>query len=76
MIDSWHFCFSDNTWDDLATVPLDDIAYLQFTDALEPESRERLVRETHYTVAHCQAKAFSSYTVSPQRCSTAAGTAR
>ena len=46
MIDSWHFCFSDNTWDDLATVPLDDIAYLQFTDALEPESRERLVRET------------------------------
>ena len=46
MIDSWHFCFSDNTWDDLATVPLDDVAYLQFTDALEPESRERLVRET------------------------------
>ena len=46
MIDSWHFCFSDNSWDDLATVPLDDIAYLQFTDALEPESRERLVRET------------------------------
>jgi sugar phosphate isomerase/epimerase len=46
MIDSWHFCFSDNTWDDLATVPLEDIAYLQFTDALEPESRKRLVRET------------------------------
>ncbi len=45
MIDSWHFCFSDNTWDDLATVPLDDIAYLQFTDALAPESRDRLVRE-------------------------------
>ena len=46
IIDSWHFCFSDNTWDDLATVPLDDIAYLQFTDALAPESRNRLVRET------------------------------
>jgi sugar phosphate isomerase/epimerase len=46
MIDSWHFCFSDNTWDDLAAVPLDDIAYLQFTDALAPESRDRLVRET------------------------------
>jgi sugar phosphate isomerase/epimerase len=46
MIDSWHFCFSDNTWHDLATVPLQDIAYVQFTDALEPESRERLVRET------------------------------
>jgi sugar phosphate isomerase/epimerase len=37
MVDSWHFCFSDNTWDDLAAVSLDDIAYLQFTDALEPE---------------------------------------
>lgn len=45
MIDSWHFCFSDNTWDDLAAIPLDDIAYMQFTDALEPESRERMVRE-------------------------------
>ena len=46
MIDSWHYCFSDNTWDDLAAVPLDDIAYLQFTDALEPEYRERMIRES------------------------------
>ena len=46
MIDSWHFCFSDNTWDDLAAVPLDHIAYLQFADALQPESRDRMVRET------------------------------
>lgn len=46
MIDSWHFSFSDSTWSDLAAVPLDDIAYVQFTDALEPESRERLIRET------------------------------
>jgi sugar phosphate isomerase/epimerase len=46
MIDSWHFCFGDSTWDDLATVSLDDIAYVQFTDALEPEFRDRLVRET------------------------------
>src|SRR5262245_53790286 len=46
MIDSWHFGFSDNTWDDLAAVPLDDIAYLQFTDALEPEYRERMIRES------------------------------
>ena len=45
MIDSWHFCFSDNTWDDLAAVPLEDIAYLQFTDALAPKSRDRMVRE-------------------------------
>jgi sugar phosphate isomerase/epimerase len=46
MIDSWHFGFSDNTWDDLAAVALDDIAYLQFTDALEPEYRERMIRES------------------------------
>lgn len=46
MIDSWHFCFGDSTWDDLAAVPLEDVAYVQFTDAFEPESRERLVRET------------------------------
>jgi sugar phosphate isomerase/epimerase len=46
MIDSWHFCFSDNTWDDLAAVPLEDIAYLQFTDALAPEFRDRLIRES------------------------------
>jgi sugar phosphate isomerase/epimerase len=46
MIDSWHFCFSDNTWEDLAAVPLDDIAYVQFTDALEPEFRDRMIRES------------------------------
>ena len=46
MIDSWHFCFSSNTWEDLAAVPLDDIAYVQFTDAMEPESRERMIRES------------------------------
>ena len=46
LIDSWHFCFGASTWDDLATLPIDDIAYVQFTDALEPESRERLTRET------------------------------
>jgi sugar phosphate isomerase/epimerase len=46
MIDSWHFYFSDNTWEDLAAVPLEDIAYLQFTDALEPEYRQRMIRES------------------------------
>jgi sugar phosphate isomerase/epimerase len=46
MIDSWHFCFSDNTWEDLAAVPLEDIAYVQFTDALEPEFRDRMIRES------------------------------
>jgi sugar phosphate isomerase/epimerase len=46
LIDSWHFCFSNNTWDDLAAVPLEDIAYLQFADALAPEFRDRLIRES------------------------------
>jgi sugar phosphate isomerase/epimerase len=45
LIDSWHFFFGPSTFDDLAAVPLEDIAYVQFTDALAPES-ERLVRET------------------------------
>jgi sugar phosphate isomerase/epimerase len=46
MLDSWHFCFSDDTWQDLAAVPPDDIAYVQFTDALEPENRDRMIRES------------------------------
>ena len=46
VIDSWHFCFSANTWEDLAAVSLDDIAYVQFTDALEPEHRDRMIRES------------------------------
>jgi sugar phosphate isomerase/epimerase len=46
LIDSWHFCFGDSSWADLAEVPLDDLAYVQFTDALPVESPDRLVRET------------------------------
>lgn len=45
MIDTWHFSHGTSTFDDLAAVPLDRIAYVQFTDALEPES-ESLGRET------------------------------
>jgi sugar phosphate isomerase/epimerase len=45
LIDTWHFFMSDSTWSDLAAVPLDDIAYLQFDDAPEPD-RQRLVRDT------------------------------
>src|SRR4051794_33678625 len=32
MIDSGHFCFSDNTWQDLAVVPLDEIALSAIRD--------------------------------------------
>jgi sugar phosphate isomerase/epimerase len=45
MIDSWHFSFGDSTWADLASVPLEKIAYVQFTDGLAPVSRN-LMRET------------------------------
>ena len=38
VIDSWNFAFGEDTWDDLARVPLDRIAYLQFADALAPVS--------------------------------------
>ena len=45
MIDSWHFSFGDSTWADLAQLPLPEIAYVQFTDAMKPESDD-LARET------------------------------
>jgi sugar phosphate isomerase/epimerase len=45
LIDSWHFCLGDSRWQDLADVPLEQIAYIQFSDATEPESDD-LMRET------------------------------
>ena len=45
MIDSWHFLMGDSKFEDLESVPLDHIAYVQFSDALAPES-EKLGRET------------------------------
>jgi sugar phosphate isomerase/epimerase len=36
VIDSWNFSFGPDTFDDLAAVPLERIAYLQFDDALAP----------------------------------------
>jgi sugar phosphate isomerase/epimerase len=38
LIDSWHFTYGDSTWDDLARVPLERIAYVQFADAAAPMS--------------------------------------
>jgi sugar phosphate isomerase/epimerase len=42
MIDAWHFSFGDSTWDDLAGVPLEQVAYVQFADALAPISDDRM----------------------------------
>ncbi|MFG1928823.1 sugar phosphate isomerase/epimerase family protein [Cryptosporangium sp. NPDC048952] len=44
-IDNWHFSFGDSTWADLADLPLDQIAYVQFTDAAAPRSDD-LMTET------------------------------
>ena len=38
MIDTWHFSFGDSTWEDLTAIPLEQIAYVQFSDAPEPLS--------------------------------------
>jgi len=38
MIDTWHFAHGPSTFDDLATIPLDHIAYVQFDDAPPWES--------------------------------------
>ncbi|MGY1740053.1 MULTISPECIES: sugar phosphate isomerase/epimerase family protein [unclassified Blastococcus] len=36
MIDTWHFSRGDSTWAQLERIPLEEIAYLQFSDAPEP----------------------------------------
>lgn len=40
VVDSWNFCFGQSTWGELAQVPPERIAYLQFADALEPISKD------------------------------------
>jgi sugar phosphate isomerase/epimerase len=45
MIDTWHFFFAGSAWEDLQTVPIEKIAYIQFDDGLEPVS-EDLMAET------------------------------
>ena len=40
IIDSWHLLHGPTPWDDLAAVPLDRIAYVQFTDGFAPVSME------------------------------------
>lgn len=42
MIDSWHFCSGGGEWEDLARVPLERIAYVQFADGLPPVSDNRM----------------------------------
>jgi sugar phosphate isomerase/epimerase len=45
MIDSWHFLMGESRFADLESIALEEISYVQFSDALPPES-EKLGRET------------------------------
>jgi sugar phosphate isomerase/epimerase len=45
LIDTWHFFQGDSTWRDLAEIPLERIAYIQFDDAPAPISSD-LMDET------------------------------
>ena len=47
VIDSWHFCLGASTWADLASVPLEQIAYVQFSDALAPSSDPLMEQTLH-----------------------------
>jgi sugar phosphate isomerase/epimerase len=46
LIDSWHFFRGPSTWDDLETIALDRIAYVQFADALEDISGDFMTETT------------------------------
>ena len=39
---TWHFFRGSSTWADLAAVPLERIAYVQFDDALDPTSDDAI----------------------------------
>lgn len=45
LVDSWHFFHSDDTWEELEALPLEEISYLQFDDHPKLESDD-LVAET------------------------------
>jgi sugar phosphate isomerase/epimerase len=42
LIDSWHFFRGSSSWEDLERVPLEQIAYVQFDDALAPISDDMM----------------------------------
>jgi sugar phosphate isomerase/epimerase len=45
MIDTWHFFRGDSTWEQLETIPLPHLAYVQFCDAL-PAISDDVMHET------------------------------
>ena len=73
VIDSWNFSFSDDGWGDLAAVPLERIAYVQFADALSPRRPTKWTRRS--IAAPCPETACSNWTDSHPRCGNADSTA-
>jgi len=45
LVDTWHFTLSDDSWEELEALPLEEIAYLQFDDH-PPLTSDDLVAET------------------------------
>jgi len=45
MIDTWHFSHGGSTWEELETIPLDRLAFVQFDDAL-PMRTDDVMEET------------------------------
>ncbi|MBA4863616.1 sugar phosphate isomerase/epimerase [Streptomyces sp. PSKA54] len=50
LIDSWHFFRGDSSWEQLASVPLERIAYVQFDDAPPPVSENAMKETMHRRV--------------------------
>ena len=42
IVDSWHFFFGDDSWEDLAALPLGELSYVQFDDHPRLESDDLL----------------------------------
>jgi len=53
LIDSWHFFRGDSTWEQLACIPLERIAYIQFDDAPAPAGGS--------AIRHCRRHARGSH---------------
>jgi len=50
LIDSWHFFRGGSTWEQLACIPLERIAYVQFDDAPAPAGDSAMKETMHCRV--------------------------
>ena len=47
MVDTFHFCRGESTWDQLESLPLEALGYVQFDDALPPETDDVMHETTN-----------------------------